>query len=86
MIRQAACAYFFVDAARHAVAADDDLVPVGHGVHIGAGQRAFGLEVGHDLGVVDQRPQRGDFAPLGQQVVGEFDGAVHPKAETGGLG
>ncbi len=41
MIRQAACAYFIIDASGHAMTADDDLVPIGYGVDIGAGHSAF---------------------------------------------
>lgn len=57
MIRQAACSYFIIDSSGHAMTADDDLVPIGYGVDIGAGHSAFFFQVGYDLGVVDQRPR-----------------------------
>ena len=86
VIRQAACAYFVIDRLGHAVAADDDLVPIGHAGHIGAGQGAFGLQILHHLGVVDQRTEGGHFVAVGQQVIGQLDCAVHAKAEARGLG
>ena len=66
MIRQAACAYFIIDSSGHAMTADDDLVPIGYGVDIGAGHSAFFFQVGYDLGVVDQRAKGRNFASLRQ--------------------
>ena len=69
----------------HAVAADDHLIAVGHlggGVHR---HHALGGQVGHALGVVDQRPQGGHLAALFHQPVGELHRTVHAKAEPGGF-
>ena len=66
VIRQAACAYFVIDASGHAMAADDDLIPVGHGVNIRAGHSALRLQIGHDLGVVDQWAEGRNLASLRQ--------------------
>ena len=66
VIRQAACAYFIIDASGHAMAADDDLIPVGHGVNIRAGHSALRLQVGHDLGIVDQWAEGRNLASLRQ--------------------
>ena len=68
------------------MAADDDLVPVGNSVHIGAGQRALCFQIAHDLVVVDQRSQGSDLVSLLQKVVGKCNGAVHAEAEPCGFG
>ena len=66
VIRQAACAYFVVDSLRHAMAADDDLVPVGHAGYIGAGQCAFSFQILDHLRVVDQRAKGRHLVAVGQ--------------------
>ena len=74
-----------VDAAGHAMAADDHLIACGH---IGRGvrhHRAPALKVFDRLGVVDQGAEGGHLVPLFQQTISQLDRAVYPEAEAGGL-
>ena len=81
VVNEAALLQRIVDAAGHAVAADDDLISGGDVVHRIDHQRTTPLHVGHGLRVVDERAQRCHLVPLVQQVVSQLHRAVHTEAE-----
>lgn len=81
MVGDAARIQLVVHSARHAVTADDHLVPGGH---IGDGIRHKGtlfLHILHSLRVMDQRAEGGHLAAFVQQAIGQVHRPLDTKAE-----
>ena len=81
MVADTAGRQLVINAAGHAVAADDYLVPGRHILHGVHHLCALALHILHRLRVVDQRAQRSDPVPLCQKSIGQLHGAVDAKAE-----